>query len=73
MKKNMLVDRANTTITASLALQSCTLRLTMSGGLVPPANPCIPAPVIIWPWGSVSLQQGEELAAVLVQVVADCL
>lgn len=60
-------------ITASFTLWSCALRLTMGGGLVPPANPCIAAPVIVRPWGSVSLQQGEVLTAVLVQVVANCL
>lgn len=51
----------------------CSRRLTMGGGLVSPANPGVPGPVVFWPWWSVSFQQGKELAAVLVQIVTDSL
>lgn len=45
--------------------------LTVGGGLVSSADPRVAAPVVFRPRRSVSLQQREELTAVLVQVVAD--
>lgn len=69
--ENMLFRRANAAIAAPLTLLNCALRLTVGGGLVSPADPRIAAPVIVRPRGAVSLQQREELTAVLVQVVAD--
>lgn len=71
--RNMLLYEANTAITAPFTLLNCALQLTMRGGLVSSANPRISAPVVVWTWGSVSLQQREELPTVLVKVVTDCL
>lgn len=58
-------------ITAPFALAKGALPLTMGGGLIPPPNPRVAAPVVVGARGSVALQQGEVLTAVLVQVVAD--
>lgn len=49
----------------------CSRCITVGGGLVSPANPGVPAPVVFRPWWSVSFQEGKELAAVLVQIVTD--
>lgn len=71
MGKNMLFYTSYTAITAPIHAAGCSSCLTMGGGLVSPANPCVPAPVVFRSWWSVSFQEGKELAAVLVQVVTD--
>lgn len=70
--RSMPLYKAITAITAPFTLSNCTPNLTMGGGLVSSTNPRIAASVIVWTGGSVSLQQREELPAVLVQVVTDC-
>lgn len=70
--ENMLFRRANAATAAPFTLLTSAPRLTVGGGLVSPADPRVAAPVIVRPRGAVSLQQREELTAVLVQVVADC-